>query len=328
MLDAGAELASSLDYRKTLAAVARLAVSEIADWCTVHVVEEDGSIRELEIAHTDPGKVVFVRELQERYPPRPGTPSGPARVIESGRSELQAEIPDELLAAAAVDEIHLDLIRQLGLASYMCVPLTARERVLGAITLAAAESGRRFDEVDLRLAEELGRRAGTAIENAELFRELQERAQASMVLASIADGVVLVDGEGAIRLWNEAAAVITGVPAATARGRPLAAVLPGWPQVEPLVAVADVSDARPESVPLDARRQGALALDRRRPGRGRSRLRLPRPDRGTGGRAAPLRLRRDGLARAADAAGRDLRRRRDAAPTRHRARRRRARRGS
>ena len=93
LLEAGAVLSSSLDYRETLAAVAQLAVPEIADWCSVHVVEEDGSIRELAVAHADPGKIVFVRELQERYPPRPGTPTGARRVIGNGRSQLGRRSP-------------------------------------------------------------------------------------------------------------------------------------------------------------------------------------------------------------------------------------------
>jgi PAS domain S-box-containing protein len=253
LLEAGAELASSLDYRSTLAAVARLAVSEIADWCSVHVVEDDGSIRELEIAHADPDKIVFVRELQERYPPDPDAGDGAVEVIRSGEPQLVPEITPELLAATARDEIHLGLVGQLGLRSFMCVPLRARSRTVGAITFAAAESGRVCGEVDLRVAEELGHRAAAAIDNAHLFREVQERAQASMVLASIADGVALVDGEGVIRLWNDAAAAITGVASQEARGRRLTDVLPGWPEIERLVPVADAPDARPESVPLDAR---------------------------------------------------------------------------
>ncbi len=251
LLEAGAELTSSLDYRRTLTAVAHLAVPQIADWCSVHVVEPDGSIRELEIAHADPEKIVFARELQQRYPPDPDVQTGAVQVIRSGEPLLVPEIDDELLAAGARDEIHLDLIRQLGLRSFVCAPFRARGRVLGAIAFAVAESGRIYDEVDLRVAEELGRRAATAIDSAQLFREVQERAQASLALASIADGVVLVDGEGIVRVWNNAAASITGIPEEEARGRQLREVLSGWPEVEPLVPVAEGPDARPESVPLE-----------------------------------------------------------------------------
>ncbi|MGZ4353859.1 MAG: PAS domain S-box protein [Gaiellaceae bacterium] len=251
LLEAGAELAGGLDYRHTLAAVARLAVPEMADWCSFHVVEPDGSIRELETAHADPEKILFVEELQERYPPRPDGATGAPAVIRSGVAQLIPEITDEMLQAGAVDEIHLGLIRQLGLRSLMCVPLQARGRTLGAVTFVGAESGRVFDDVDLRVAEELARRVAAAIDNAELYREAQERAQAALVLASIADGVFLLDREGVVRLWNRAAEAITGIPSTEARGRRLHDLLPAWRDVEPLIRVGGAPDTRPESVPLD-----------------------------------------------------------------------------
>jgi PAS domain S-box-containing protein len=251
LLEAGAELAASLDHHETLAAVARLAVPEMADWCSVHVVEEDGALRELETAHRDPGKLLFVRELQERYPPDADAASGAPEVIRSGTPQLIERIDDQMLAASAVDEIHLGLIRQLGLRSFMCVPLAGRDRVLGAITFASAESGRVFGSRDLEVAEELARRAAIAIDNARLYREAQERAQASLVLASIADGVFLVDGAGFVRLWNRAAETVLGIAAAEAVGRPLLELLPSWADIEALVRVAAAPDARLESVPLE-----------------------------------------------------------------------------
>src|SRR5207302_3533072 len=139
----------------TLAQVAQLAVPRMGDWCAVHVVDDDGSLRQLAVVHADPAKLKFVLELQERYPPDPDGPTGVPHVVRTGRSELVPEISDELLAANARDDLHLDLIRELALRSWLCVPLTARGRTLGAIAFVAAESGRRFDEADLRLAEDL-----------------------------------------------------------------------------------------------------------------------------------------------------------------------------
>ena len=89
--------------------------------------------------------------------------------------------------------------------------MVARNRAAAAITFAAAESGRRYTPEDLRLAEELARRAGVAIENAQLYREVEERAQAARVLAAVGDGVFLVGADGRIRLWNTAASTITGL---------------------------------------------------------------------------------------------------------------------
>jgi PAS domain S-box-containing protein len=253
IIEAADILASSLDYRRTLARVAQAAVPQVADWCSVEIVEPDGSIRQIAIAHEDPEKVVFARELQERYPPDPNAPQGVAAVIRTGEPELVPEIPERLLAAAAVDEIHADLIRQLGLRSLMCVPLVARGRVLGALTLVGAESGRIFDHEDLVLAQEVARRAATAIDNARLFRESEERAQAARVLATIGDGVVLVDSEGVVRLWNAAAEAITGVDAADVVGRPAGDALPGFAENAPLVPVAAApgESAGTETVPVE-----------------------------------------------------------------------------
>jgi PAS domain S-box-containing protein len=252
IVSAGDALAQSLDYRETLARVAELAVGDVANWCAVHVVETDGSISEVAVAHSDPAQVTFARELQERYPPDPEQPTGAAAVIRSGQAELVPEISDELLEAAAVDELHLELMRQLELRSYMCVPLLSREQVLGAITLISSEPGRRFGPDDLLLAEELARRATMAIENARLFRQAEERAQAARVLATIGDGVFLLDRAGRIRLWNGAAERITGLAESDMLGHPAAEAVPGWASIAARVPVAHTGEpTRPESVPLE-----------------------------------------------------------------------------
>ena len=106
LLDAGAELSRSLDWRAGLKAVARVAVPRVADWCAVHVVEEDGTISSLAIEHADPAKVIFAREVQERYPPRRDDPRGAAEVIRSGTSQLISEVPADAFTAAAQDETH------------------------------------------------------------------------------------------------------------------------------------------------------------------------------------------------------------------------------
>ncbi|MDB4882425.1 MAG: ATP-binding region ATPase domain protein [Gemmatimonadetes bacterium] len=169
-------LGASLDYEQTLAELATIVVPKLADWCTVDVVGEDGPPRQLAVAHVDPDKVRWAHLLAERYPPNLRSESGSANVIRTGKPELFSEIPDELLAAGAVDAEHLRIMRELGLKSAMVVPLIAHERVLGALTLIAAESGRRYTEADLALAMELARRAAMAVDNARLHRaELQTR---------------------------------------------------------------------------------------------------------------------------------------------------------
>jgi len=171
LAEAGESLSSSLDYRTTLARVARLAVPHLADWCVVDILkEEDGSLERLAVTHQDPEKVALVHELQERYPPDLDAPRGVGQVSRTGRSELVPEIPESLLEEAARDAGHHEILRGLGLKSYMIVPLVARGRTLGAISLVSAESGRRYGDAELELAEELARRAALAVDNARLYR--------------------------------------------------------------------------------------------------------------------------------------------------------------
>lgn len=230
LVEAGAALAGSLDYRSTLTAVAKLAVPRIADWARVDVIE-NGQLRTVAVEHVDRRKVEFAWELGRRYQERADAPQGPPHVVRTGQSELAAEITEEQLAALATDDLHLGLVRELGLQSYMCIPLMTRDDVFGVISLVAAESGRRYGPDDLALAEELARRAGTAVENARLYRQLEERAQAARVLETIGDGVLLVDETGVVRLWNRAAEAITGIPRGAIVGHALADHLSGWERV-------------------------------------------------------------------------------------------------
>ncbi len=179
LAEAGTTLSSSLDYRTTLARVARLAVPFLADWCVVDVLEKDGSLDRLAVAHQDPEKVALVQELQKRYPPDPDAPRGVGQVLRTGRPELGPEIPESLLEEAARDAEHREILGELGLKSYMIVPLVARGRTLGAISLISAESGRRYRQAELELAEELARRAALAVDNARLYRD---RAQVARTL--------------------------------------------------------------------------------------------------------------------------------------------------
>ena len=169
--DASALLSSSLDYRATLTSVARLVVPQLADWCVVDIVEENGTLGRLAIAHVNPEKVDLARRLHERYPPDPDAPGGVHGVVRSGRPELVPEIPRSLLEGAIRDEEHQKVLRELGLNSYMIVPLIARGRTLGAISLVAAESGRSYGPADLELAWDIARRAALAVDNARLYDE-------------------------------------------------------------------------------------------------------------------------------------------------------------
>ena len=178
LIEAGMALSSSLDYRATLASVARLAVPYLADWCVVDVLEEDGFLARVAVAHQDPQKVEWALALQERYPPDPDSSYGAGRVLRTGSPELIAEIPEPLLEEAAHDAEHREILQTLGLESYLVVPLVARGRTLGTISLMTAESGWHYGPADLELAEELARRAALAVDNARLYKERSETARA------------------------------------------------------------------------------------------------------------------------------------------------------
>ncbi|MDQ4064188.1 MAG: PAS domain S-box protein, partial [Actinomycetota bacterium] len=181
---------ASLDYRTTLASVAHLAVPYLADWCAVDMVEEDGTLVRLVVAHEDPVKAALAQELQERYPPNSDAKYGVPQVLRTGRSELVPEIPESLLAESAVDAEHREILHGMGLKSYLIVPLIARGRKLGAISLVSAESGRSYGYAELELAEELARRAALAVDNARLYeeaqREIAEREKAEAKLTRLA----------------------------------------------------------------------------------------------------------------------------------------------
>ncbi|MDQ3815448.1 MAG: PAS domain S-box protein, partial [Armatimonadota bacterium] len=174
LAQASALLFSSLDYEVTLRNLSDLVVPTLADWYAVDMAEADGTTCRLALAHVDPQKVELVRDLEQRYPPDRESPRGIFYVLRTGQTDFYPEIPDDLLTGSARDEEHLRLMRELGLKSAIIVPLIARERTLGAITLVSAESGRRYTEADRLLAEDLARRAALAVDNARLFREAQE----------------------------------------------------------------------------------------------------------------------------------------------------------
>lgn len=186
-------LMSSLDYEETLGHVAWLVVPEIADWCSVDLVDERGARQRVVVAHRDPDKLALAERVRQYEPVQPDTEPAAARVVRTGVAELHAEIADGLLVRAAADETHLELLRAVGMRSVLLVPLRARGRTLGVMTLVTAESRRRFTEADLQFAQALGGRAAVAVDNARLAtarREIATTLQRSLlpeIVPAIAD---------------------------------------------------------------------------------------------------------------------------------------------
>ena len=164
-------MSKTLDLEQTLEQVAYLTVPRLADWCGIELVGEDGSIRNAAVAHVDPEKVKFAEDLRKRFPLDPEAPTGVPNVIRTGRSELYPEITDQMLEQVIEDPEQLQVFREVGFSSVLIVPLIARARTLGTLSLVYAESGRRYDEDDLRFAEDLARRAAIAVDNARLYTQ-------------------------------------------------------------------------------------------------------------------------------------------------------------
>ena len=173
LAEASKELTESLDYERTLAKIGRLAVPAVADWCVVDLVQ-DGAIRRVSVAHADPSKEMLAFDLGRRYPAELHGTGGVARVLRTGVTEWRAEFPDSELGTAARDNEHLKILQQLGVKSYIITPILAREECVGTISLVTAESKRRYSETDVRLAEELARRVGVAIDNTRLYAAAQQ----------------------------------------------------------------------------------------------------------------------------------------------------------
>jgi PAS domain S-box-containing protein len=199
LAEASALLGSSLDYETTLAALTRLAVPRLADWCALEVIDEEGVPRRLGVAHVDPSKVAFAHELRKRYPPTPEQPYGVYEVIRTGRSVVFPDISDELLVVSSQGDAELLRIsRALGLRSSVMVPLSARGRTFGALQLVTAESGRRFTPADVAFAEQLAARAALAVDNARLYSNSSRAEQRFRSLVSATSQAVWVtrpDGE-------------------------------------------------------------------------------------------------------------------------------------
>jgi PAS domain S-box-containing protein len=173
--EASTTLTSSLEVQATLDALAKLSVPHLADWCTVDMHVKDGRLLRVGAAHVSADKVQRLFALDHKAPPlAPKASEGQGYVLRTGKPELRAQVTDGDLQRMARDEAHLRLLREVGLTSWLIVPLNRRDRTVGAITFARAEAGRPFLPEDVSLAEEVARRASLAVDNALLYRESRE----------------------------------------------------------------------------------------------------------------------------------------------------------
>lgn len=243
LAEADAVLASSLEESTRLQAVAQLVVPTLADWCAIDLYDQD-TLRPVAIAHANPARLDLLGELRRRYPPGPEDWQSDWEALRTGVPQLTTELPESLLEVYARDDRHLELLRALAPRSLMLVPLETGGAMLGLVTFGLAESGRRYGQDDLALAQELARRCALAIENGRLARAAQEvmqgwtesLAQLDTLLAAAPAGLAFLDRDLRYVRVNEALASLNGVSAEAHRGRAVAEIIPRLaPMVEPLM---------------------------------------------------------------------------------------------
>ena len=180
--EASNALVSSLDHQLTLPEVAQLIVPALADYCRIALVDEQQQIKEITVNHIDSEKIVLVRELYELYKDKVNITHGVQRILQTGKPELVSTISADILESVQRSPELLQIMRALGLESYMGVPLLARGKIIGAITFSSVQAHRYYTPDDLSFAQELARRIALVLENARLHRQAQaeiaERKQA------------------------------------------------------------------------------------------------------------------------------------------------------
>jgi PAS domain S-box-containing protein len=234
-------LVASLDWERTLAAIAELAVPALAGYLVIDLIDEEDELHWVVAVHADPEKTELVQELRVQYPPTVST--HPIQVaLRTGEPQLLPDLQAEA-DAMAHDARHARAIKKIANTSGLVAPLIARGRTLGTISLGTIEGQPRFDESDLAMAMELARRISLALDNARLFSEAQERAHAAEALKYVDDGVILIDEAGIVRLWNPTAAISLRRPAVEAVGRPIAELLGDWQSLQSRIPVASEPQA-------------------------------------------------------------------------------------
>jgi PAS domain S-box-containing protein len=239
-----ANVAASPDYKAAIERVAGLVVRDLGDWCLIDLAEEGSPLKRLAVARAEPG-------TQGAGTPQQEPDDGVRSVVASGSPQV---VP--ALGERSNGQEPGGFLGGIDASSLICVPLRARQRSIGAITVARIERGRPFGADDLALVEDIAGRIALAVDRARLYAEVEQRADAARVLAHVADGILLLDRTGIVRLWNPAAEGITAILAADIVGRSAADAIPGWQESVDTVPIAATPDpGHPEVViPLETER--------------------------------------------------------------------------
>jgi len=227
-------LAASFDGDTVLQNVAELAVETAAEGCCIHLTDIDGKVRLVAVAHAEASMLDAMNKLTLRNPIDNNYVNGYPLVIRTGKSELITEVNQEILAAGAQNEAELELLRSLNIGSHACVPMTARGRVIGAISCFTSQSGRRYNSEDLAMLEDLAYHVALALDNARLYTEAQQAlAQTSESFALIDSmleasplGICFLDRQMRFIRINQVLAELNALPAEQHLGQDYRQVLP------------------------------------------------------------------------------------------------------
>lgn len=184
MVESAKILSITSDYRERLTQKAQLAVPSLADWCAIDILKPDGDLDRVVVVHRDPEQIKYVDTLSKKLPPRKDASSGVYRVIKTGKPEyipiLNEEMVSAVISSMPSDQqpIAREALEKLSLHSYMTIPIPSRGKILGAMTLAYAESGRVYSKDDLDFFTEFCLHIGVLIDSAFLFMEVQDRDKA------------------------------------------------------------------------------------------------------------------------------------------------------
>jgi PAS domain S-box-containing protein len=226
---AGNELGASVEMEGAFERIADLVVADFADWCVIDVVDENNQLKRVVAA-----RAALTSPNGARGPG--DDPETEVRaVFESGRTRVLPPL-DHASSGERIEFLGLEP------RSAACVPLWARKQPLGAVTIARTDRGPTYTADDVALAEDLAARLALALDRARLYREVEERSDAAKVLEHVADGVLLLDRNGVVRLWNPAATAVTSIAARDVIGKTAAESIPGWKDAVDTVPVSATPD--------------------------------------------------------------------------------------
>lgn len=259
---AGERLTSSGEYAGVLEEAARIAVPALSDICVIDVASETGAVKREAVRFADPEKQATLADVLMQFIPHPGSQTAQAQVIATGEPVLIAELTAEQRARLSPDDSHADTLRAADIRSLMVVPLHARGRTMGALTLAFAESDRRYSSIDLEVAQDMSSRIATALDNAQRANAALRRSEskAAGILSIAVDAIISIDTDARITLFNKAAEQIFGYSQAEAVGAPFEMLIPQRFRATHRQHLARFASGEPVSRKMGERRAAIVGL--------------------------------------------------------------------